>query len=159
MNVLASICFSRLPVDDVATSNVTMVHVPMATLDAAGVSGSASETWRADGTITHGQQNALRYWHGDELLFGLIQLPKLEFDTDMVRNAGKTPLQAAAERAYQEIFNLTDALGFCSILRFWNFLADINGHSHGTERDRQFNTGRQDGYRVDFSVQCVRQSR
>jgi chorismate lyase/3-hydroxybenzoate synthase len=147
MNVLASVCFSRLPAgDDAATLHAPIARVPMASLDATGAIGSTSEIWRADGTFTHGQQNALRYRHNGEILFGLIQLSEAKFDTSAVRDAGKTPLQKATEYAYQEIFKLTDALKFTNVLRFWNYFADINGESHGSERYRQFNTGRQDGF-------------
>jgi len=32
------------------------------------------------------------------------------------------------------------------VLRFWNYIARINEHTHGVERYRQFNAGRQDGF-------------
>ena len=118
----------------------------MAALDTAGAQGSAAEIWLADGALTHGRRDALRYCHNDEVLFGLIQLPEAEFESSMRGEAGKTALQMASEFAYQEIFKLTDALDFTGILRFWNYFADINGHSHGEERYRQFNRGRQDGF-------------
>jgi enamine deaminase RidA (YjgF/YER057c/UK114 family) len=35
---------------------------------------------------------------------------------------------------------------FPYVLRFWNHVAHINVDSHGLERYRQFNTGRQDGF-------------
>lgn len=147
MKVLASVCFSRLPPDDdAATLHALIARVPMATLDNFGASGSTSEIWRADGALTQGKSNAVRYSHNGEILFGLIQLPEAEFGASLVRDTGKTPLQRATEYAYQEIFKLTDELEFSSILRFWNYLADINGESHGTERYRQFNMGRQDGF-------------
>jgi chorismate lyase / 3-hydroxybenzoate synthase len=138
-DVLASVCFSRRPVADGVAPTV---QVPMAALNADGAFGSAFEIWCADGSIRYGQRDALRFWHNDEILFGLIQLAEAEFDTD----AGKTPLQQATEHAYREIFKLTDTLEFGSILRFWNYFADINGESHGSERYRQFNVGRQDGF-------------
>lgn len=124
--------------------HVPTARVPMASLAAEGAFGSSLEIWCADGSFTHGRREALRFCHNDEILFGLIQLPEADFDTD--RDAGKTPLQRATEYAYREIFKLTDALEFGSILRFWNYFADINGESHGSERYRQFNVGRQDGF-------------
>jgi enamine deaminase RidA (YjgF/YER057c/UK114 family) len=75
-----------------------------------------------------------------------VQLAESEFDAGAVHESGKTPLQQASESAYREIFKLADALDFTHILRFWNYIADINGQSHGIERYRQFNMGRQDGF-------------
>ncbi len=126
-----------------AQAGALIAQVPMAALDSSGAHGSALEIWHADGVLTHGRRGALRYCHNDQLLFGLIQLPEMEFESG---ESGKTPLQSATEYAYSEIFKLTDALGFNAILRFWNYLADINGYTHGAERYRQFNMGRQDGF-------------
>jgi enamine deaminase RidA (YjgF/YER057c/UK114 family) len=75
------------------------------------------------------------------MLFGVIQL-----DEARMQAPGKTPLRQAAEFAYSEIFGLAARLNFPIILRFWNYMADINGESHGLERYRQFNMGRQDGF-------------
>jgi enamine deaminase RidA (YjgF/YER057c/UK114 family) len=58
----------------------------------------------------------------------------------------RTPLRQAAEFAYREIFGLLGALGFPYLYRVWNYMPDINGESHGIERYRQFNIGRQDGF-------------
>lgn len=145
-NLLAGIGFSLLPAADIAASNALRANVPMAALDVDGALGSAVERWLADGALTHGLRDALRYCHNDEILFGLIQLPEAEFETGEQGEEGKTALQKASEYAYREIFKLTDALDFTGILRFWNYFADINGHSHGEERYRQFNQGRQDGF-------------
>ncbi|CAN5455688.1 pteridine-dependent deoxygenase [soil metagenome] len=149
-NALASISFGlhSLESDSGHDGNqaAPQARVPMAALDPTARSGSALEIWLADGSFTVGQQSALRFSHNHEILFGLIQIDESDFTYSAVGEAGKTPLQKATEYAYGEIFKLTDALEFPTILRFWNFFADINGHSHGTERYRQFNVGRQDGF-------------
>jgi chorismate lyase/3-hydroxybenzoate synthase len=137
-DVLAALCFSRRPASD------ALANVPMAALDAGGATGAAYEIWRAGSGVTHGTCDALHYSHDDVLLFGLIQLPEGAFETPA--NAGQSALQLATEHAYREIFKLTEALGYPAILRFWNFFADINGVTHGTERYRQFNRGRHDGF-------------
>jgi chorismate lyase/3-hydroxybenzoate synthase len=119
-----------------------VAQVPMAALDASGAAGAALEMWHADGVLTQGRHGALRYCHNEHILFGVMQLAEADFDGQ----AGKTPLQQAAECAYRDIFKLAGVLGFDSILRFWNYFADINGQTHGVERYRQFNMGRQDGF-------------
>lgn len=117
----------------------------MAPLDPDGDASALCEVWGTDGELVHGRRNGLHYGHNDEIVFGALQLEEAAFDRDAART-GKTPLQCAAEHAYREIFGLTEALDFPNILRFWNYIGDINGHSHGMERYRQFNMGRQDGF-------------
>ena len=60
--------------------------------------------------------------------------------------AGSPPLQAACEEAYAGIFRLLEAQGLPHLWRVWNYMADINGSSHGLERYRHFNVGRQDAF-------------
>lgn len=121
------------------------IHVPSAA--AALDSGNATcEIWSAGGTATYGHQDGVHYGHSGDLLFGAIQLQEAQFDDEPLSAAGSTPLQRAAESAYRAIFSAADRTGFPHILRFWNYLADINGSSHGIERYRQFNMGRHDGF-------------
>ncbi|HJU72027.1 MAG TPA: hypothetical protein VJ603_09275 [Paucimonas sp.] len=139
-----AICFSQLPVAYGATAaDAPFAQVPMPVLDAGGTAGTACEVWGGNGAFCYGARNAVRYGHNQDILFGVIQI---EESVGAAQESGKLPLQQAAERAYREIFALTDALAFPHILRFWNYIADINGHSHGMERYQQFNTGRQDGF-------------
>jgi chorismate lyase / 3-hydroxybenzoate synthase len=142
-SLLAGIRFS-VPGALAASGAALIAQVPMPALDASGAAGSALEMWHADGVLMQGQRGALRYCHNEQILFGLIQLSESDFGA--AGQAGKTPLQQAAEYAYRDIFRLTDALGFETVLRFWNYLADINGQTDGVERYRQFNMGRQDGF-------------
>lgn len=140
--LLAGVRFSTSGGTAALSPGALVAQVPMTALDASGVAGTALEMWHADGVLTPGSRGALRYCHNEQILFGVIQLAETDFDDQN----GKTPLQQAAEQAYREIFKLTDVLGFDSILRFWNYFADINGQTHGVERYRQFNMGRQDGF-------------
>ena len=145
--MLGAVCFTALASPSTVTaSGAPLAHVAMPALDVAGATNSTCEVWGADGAFTYGRRDALRYGHNEEILFGVIQLSEADFDTDLVRAAGKTPLQQAGESAYRALFELIDELNFPHILRVWNYIADINGSSHGTERYRQFNTGRQDGF-------------
>lgn len=52
-------------------------------------------------------------------------------------------VQAAAERAYADVFAVLAGSPCTHLLRLWNYLADINADAGDTERYRQFNAGRQ----------------
>lgn len=121
-----------------------LIRVPMAPLSSSGMAASSCELWGGQGTVVSGRHRNVAYGHNAELLFGAIQLDEAAFADHA--GDGKTPLQRAAEAAYAAIFATVDRLGFAHILRFWNYMADINGESHGIERYRQFNMGRQDGF-------------
>ncbi len=55
-------------------------------------------------------------------------------------------MQAAAHQAYADLFAVLAASPCSQLLRVWNYFADINADSHGTERYRQFNAGRQQAF-------------
>lgn len=113
--------------------------VPMQRLDAGD---SICEVWHGSGQLTQGQCGAIHYRHDEGVLFGVIALPEAMFDA----GADKTPLQQATESAYRQVFALLDTLHYPYLFRFWNYIADINTHSFGLERYRQFNLGRQDAF-------------
>lgn len=140
---LGTICFSTIA-DRVGPAPPDMPHtlVPMSCLDAAGMAGAACEVWCADGPVAYGERNGVQYGHNDDLLFGAIQLPEAR----AMSAAGKSALQQAAESAYRAVFGVVAELRFPHILRFWNFIPDINRDADGLERYRQFNIGRQDGF-------------
>lgn len=127
-----------------ATPGLPVAKVPMPSLHAGGAPGVTCEIWSAGGNVRYGRHDGVQYGHDDEILFGAIQLPEAQFQADAVR--GKSALQRASEAAYGAVFGTADATGFPHILRFWNYIADINGESAGIERYRQFNMGRQDGF-------------
>lgn len=120
------------------------VHLP--SLHAGSSADATCELWNADGGLSYGSLRGIVYAHNDELMFGAIQVSEENFELPANSTDGKTPLQRASESAYREIFSLLDALRFPHVLRFWNYIADINGDSHGLERYRQFNIGRQDAF-------------
>jgi len=88
-----------------------------------------------------GVSGPVRYRESDTLLFGCVSL---------MESAGEagTPLQATTKTAYLHIFELLKERGFANVLRFWNYFPAINRTSHGMERYRQFNMGRQDAFLV-----------
>jgi len=113
--------------------------VPMQRLDAGD---SICETWHGSGQLTQGQSGDIHYRHDEGVLFGVITLSETLFEA----GADKTPLQQATESAYRQVFALLDTLHYPYLFRFWNYIADINTHSFGMERYRQFNLGRQDAF-------------
>lgn len=140
-SVLGALCFSADAVESQlqADMEVPCMRVPMQRLDAGD---SVCEVWHGSGRLTQGQCGAIHYRHDDDVLFGVIVLPETMF----AAGADKTPLQQATESAYRQVFALLDTLRYPYLFRFWNYIADINTHSFGQERYRQFNLGRQDAF-------------
>ena len=140
-SVLGALCFAEdlghhpLPAD----SEIPCLRVPMQRLDAGD---SICEIWHGTGDLSQGRRGAIHYRHDDEVLFGVVVLSETMFKA----GADTTPLQQATESAYGQVFALLDALGFPYLFRCWNYIADINVHSFGLERYRQFNLGRQDAF-------------
>lgn len=105
---------------------------------------AACEIWSEDQILSYGSKDGIAYACSGQLLFGAVQVNEEDFNE--FEDDGKTPIQRASESAYRRIFGLLDALNFPYVLRFWNYIADINGASQGLERYRQFNIGRQDAF-------------
>ncbi|NTV10905.1 MAG: hypothetical protein HGA47_09050 [Zoogloea sp.] len=96
------------------------------------------------GAAAGGHHGRVQFRHDGEHLFGVIELaepPGAGLDAHLA-----TPLQQLAEAAYRELFGTLDALGYPALLRVWNYLGAINLESHGLERYRQFNIGRQHAF-------------
>jgi len=140
-SVLGALCFSADADQNSmqAGMEIPCIRVPMQRLDAGD---SICEVWHGSGQLTQGQCGAIHYRHDDDVLFGVIVLPETMF----AAGADKTPLQQASESAYRQVFALLDTLHYPYLFRFWNYIADINTHSFGLERYRQFNLGRQDAF-------------
>ena len=140
-SVLGALCFSADAVDSriQADMEVPCMRVPMQRLDAGD---SVCEVWHGSGQLTLGQSGAIHYRHDADVLFGVMAVDETAFTA----GADKTPLQQATEAAYRQVFALLDMLHYPYLFRFWNYIADINTHSFGLERYRQFNLGRQDAF-------------
>ncbi len=142
-SVLGALCFSA-DAGDAGESqmqtdtDIPCLRVPMQRLDGGD---SFCEVWRSSAALTQGRCGAIHYRHDEDVLFGVLVLPET-----MDADAGKTPLQQATESAYRQVFALLDTLRYPYLFRFWNYIADINTHSFGLERYRQFNLGRQDAF-------------
>jgi enamine deaminase RidA (YjgF/YER057c/UK114 family) len=133
--VLGGACFSSLPgVRDEG-------ELPLATVNMSPATGEASicEIWHSAEPLTSGRHGRIRYRRSETLLFGSIGLGETAADA-------RSPLRATTENAYRAIFELLDSLGYSAVMRFWNYFPAINLESHGMERYRQFNVGRQDAF-------------
>jgi enamine deaminase RidA (YjgF/YER057c/UK114 family) len=139
--VLGALCFSADAVERRTQGDLELpcLCVPLPRLDAGD---SHCEVWLGSGQMTPGRSGAIHYRHDDEALFGVLVLP----ETTFVAGADKTPLQQASESAYRQVFALLDTLRYPYLFRCWNYLAEINEHSFGLERYRQFNEGRQEAF-------------
>lgn len=139
--VLGMLCFSSQHDEPVSPDALGMpsAYVPMPRLEG---SEPICEIWRDLGGLRQAATDNIRYRYNDELLFGVITLAEDQFGA----GGEGSPLQQAAESAYRQIFSLLDNQRYPHLLRCWNYIADINGHSFGLERYRQFNLGRQQAF-------------
>lgn len=141
-SVLGTLCFSAdAERNDMVhqSMEIPCMRVPMQRLDATD---SFCEIWHGNGHLKQGQSGVIHYRYDDDVLFGVIEQP----ETGFIAREGKTPLQQATEFAYRQIFALIELMRYPYLFRFWNYIADINGHSFELERYRQFNLGRQDAF-------------
>lgn len=140
-SVLGALCFSADTAESQMLAGVEApcISIPMQRLDAGD---SICEVWHGSGLLTQGQCGTIHYRHDDDVLFGVMAVDETAF----AATTGKTPLQQATEAAYRQVFALLDTLRYPYLFRFWNYIADINAHSFGLERYRQFNLGRQDAF-------------
>jgi chorismate lyase/3-hydroxybenzoate synthase len=105
------------------------------------------ELWRTtEQPLELGARGPVRYRRGTSLLFGYIRGSEDELSIPFRPGVSAPPLQRAAETAYRKIFECLEALGFPAVARFWNYFPKINRVTHGIERYRQFNIGRQNAF-------------
>lgn len=137
--MLGGICYSAARSNESAAlvSSVPLLSVAMQPLDELT---PMCDVWHSEVPLTQGQCGAINYRCNDEMIFGVIVLAEANFSLD----TADSPLQQATASAYQQIGSLLTTLDYPYVFRYWNYMADINGQSHGLERYRQFNLGRQD---------------
>jgi chorismate lyase / 3-hydroxybenzoate synthase len=106
--------------------------------------GAYEEAWFVSGDepMRSGRSEGIAWRRCGDLLYGVIELE----DARVATAPPCPPLRAASELAYARIFRLLDAQGLPHVWRLWNYMADINGESHGLERYRQFNQGRANAF-------------
>lgn len=103
---------------------------------------AVQETWRLASPCVHGASEGITWRRAGDILFGVIDLDEAQF----AAMADRPPLQAASEEAYHRIFRLLDTQKLPHLWRIWNYMSDINAETHGLERYRQFNIGRQNAF-------------
>jgi chorismate lyase/3-hydroxybenzoate synthase len=137
-SVLGGMCFSHAAVPPIAAD------LPFLAVDMGLLQGQEAmcEVWHSHEPLQSGRHGAIRYRQGDTLLFGCVSLDETAGGPPDAR----APLQATTEAAYQSVFELLETRGYNNVLRFWNYFPAINRESHGIERYRQFNIGRQDAF-------------
>jgi len=139
--VLGIQCYCENALKMTEDLSVPTLQVPMARLDDKD---AICDVWLSstEHQLKSAQYGAIKYRYDDDLIFGVIELSEFLFEA----NADKTPLQQAAESAYNQIFSLLDLLSLPYLFRVRNYMADINSESFGLERYLQFNLGRQDAF-------------
>ena len=129
-NVLGGVAIGDVPAKPAVDWPLQHLHAPLLCAGAAFL----QEIWHTDGPVESGHSEGIHWRRSADVLLGVIELPE---------DAGNdTPLQSASQLVYERVFNLLRAQGTPHLWRVWNYLADINGESHGLERYRQFNQGR-----------------
>jgi chorismate lyase / 3-hydroxybenzoate synthase len=121
-----------------ATVPMVIVQTPV-----LGANPRRYEVWRCAHRAQSGARGRIQYRLGAGMLFGCLSIAESEVAS--IRD-DLSSLQQATELAYREIFAVVDALQTPHLVRVWNYLPDINGESHGSERYWQFNSARQDGF-------------
>lgn len=141
--LLGTLCFAETPLSNIADAiDLPVMSVMMPVLEGAQ---ALYEILRTDTTLKSAISGDIRYRHNDALLFGVITLDESDF-LKVADAAEAAPLQMASQSAYEQVFALLESLDFPFVLRFWNYMADINSVSHELERYRQFNLGRQQAF-------------
>jgi hypothetical protein len=106
--------------------------------------GTWADAWIGDGPVEHRKHGCVRYASNGEWLHGLAEVD------DAATEGG---LRAATHRAYTDLFEVLAGSESPHLLRLWNYIADINRETDGSERYRQFNAGRQQAFlEADRSV-------
>jgi len=138
-DVLGVATFGDPPIDlDGTDVPVAAINTPM-----LGPGAAICEVWRSRRPVQSGQRARVRYRRDDNVLFGCISVPETAASA-CVGDGNRFALRAATENAYREIFSVLHSVGYGHLLRVWNYLAEINVHSLGTERYWQFNKARRD---------------
>jgi chorismate lyase / 3-hydroxybenzoate synthase len=93
------------------------------------------ELWQIDAEVNHGRENAVCWSAGGGWLFAAIELDEIDFGG----------IEGAARQAYAELRRFMEARQEHSVLRIWNYVADINQGQGDAERYKQFCDGRAAG--------------
>ncbi len=137
-HVLGGACFGGLPAGSAPGWPLQTIFAPLPGSTATAL----HELWLTSGACAAGCSEGIAWRRGGGVLYGVCEIDEAELSA----SSEHSPLQAASQEAYACIFRLLAAEGLPHLWRVWNYFADINGESHGLERYRQFNIGRQDAF-------------
>lgn len=91
-----------------------------------------AERWQVRGPVRQGRRGSVRYRSNGAWVFG----------TACADDRAPGGMEAAAWRAYADLFTVLEREGCAHLQRLWNYLPDIHGLDDGLERYRRFNLGR-----------------
>jgi chorismate lyase / 3-hydroxybenzoate synthase len=103
--------------------------------------GAGHEAWMSDTAGKILTEPGLACWYSTNLVFGVIEVQEEVFS-----GQGARALELAATHTYEKLFALAGRFNCPNVWRVWNYLPNINVQTHGLERYRQFNAGRQHGF-------------
>lgn len=127
-----------------------MARLVPASRSAHDSSDTCFEIWQCDAVdLANARHGPLHYRFSESagIVFGSVEVYE-EVHARVPQASGETPLERATYAAYEAIFSVLDALDMRHPLRIWNVVPAINAHQFGSERYRQFNTGRQRAFKA-----------
>jgi chorismate lyase / 3-hydroxybenzoate synthase len=139
-HLLGNVSFGRSR--EPAASRSALQHVDAEWLDPA--SAFVEEQWLSRQHFEEVNEAGLRARHTEHVMFGCI-----EVEEEPGEAGAAFPLERAAQVAYRRLFQTLNSRRFPFLWRTWNYMARINQQTHGIERYRQFNSGRQQGFALD----------
>ena len=127
---------NRTPINRTPTQNISMsIFHPEA--------NALCDVWLANTPCAYEQIGDIHVSFNAQVLFGVIEVDEKNFaDPAFTQPAVDSPLRAATDAAYQQIFSLLKTKNYPHLWRAWNYIPDIHGAEAGLERYRQFNIGR-----------------
>jgi chorismate lyase/3-hydroxybenzoate synthase len=143
ISAAAPLVFRRLQLGSLPSGHTLLgARVLGSGADAIGASllapvGTWADAWLGGGHIEHRQHGCVRYASNGEWLHGVAEVD------DALTQGG---LREATHRAYADLFEVLARSESPHLLRLWNYIADINLETDGSERYRQFNAGRQQAF-------------
>jgi chorismate lyase / 3-hydroxybenzoate synthase len=109
---------------------------PLSPLD-----GTCLEEWFSKQPTQHWHDEGISCQSNGDVLFGVIEIAE-----PIEIAEGSRPLEIATQRAYSQLFSTLDTHNYPYLWRAWNYMPAITAVTHGLERYRQFNAGRQLGF-------------
>ena len=97
--------------------------------------GGLFDAWASSADLREHQHGCVHYVTDGHWLHGCAVIDESQLG-----------MQASAQRVYADLFAVLADNACSHLLRVWNYFADINAETGGTERYRQFNAGRQQAF-------------